>query len=386
MDIAEKNKRVDNTRLRTNEQSNLLCEAPRLLYADLREKVNFVPTKIYLVGCGDSYYSGLATKMAFEEWAHIPTEALQALEFSRYSINFSPKDALLTTVSNSGKVSRTVEAARYARNLGLHTIGFTRNMDSPLSREVETLIHLQYKDVGSGGGIGETLSYMASLLAEYCLAIRLGECNGILAENEVNQLLTRLEEMASSIRKTIDSCQPEIEKFASSIDENAKIIIVGGGPNYGTAMYGVAKIVEASHKNPVGQELEEWCHIQYYTTGPGTYTIILAPYGKLIDRAREILRTIRAVKGSAIVVCNHDDEETSTLSDIFAPVFCTEDEILSPILYCIPLQLFAYHFAKSHENIMLWNDDKIRKEVNWQTIFESNMPDWQRLFGKWRGH
>ena len=37
-----------------------------------------VPSRIYLVGCGDSHYAGLATRFAFEQWSGIPTEALIA--------------------------------------------------------------------------------------------------------------------------------------------------------------------------------------------------------------------------------------------------------------------------------------------------------------------
>jgi glucosamine--fructose-6-phosphate aminotransferase (isomerizing) len=386
MDIVEKNKRLENSRARTEEQINLFRQTPRLLYKEIREKVNFVPSKIYLAGCGDSYYCGLATRMAFEEWTHIPTEALQALEFSRYGLQFAPEGAVAVTVSVSGKVSRTTECARYARSRGLHTIALTSNLEGPLANEAEIVIRLQYRNVGSGSGIGETLNYTATLLAEYCLAIRFGECSGKLSSNDVEQLLARLEGVADSIRKTMDICRPVLEKFAPSIDENAKIIIAGGGPNYGTAMYGAAKIVEASHKNPVGQELEEWCHIQYYTTGPGSYSFILAPYGRSIDRAREVLKTIRAVQGTAIAVCSQDDTETISYGNVAVPVFCTEDEILSPILYSIPLQLFVYYFTQSHEPIMLWEDDIIREKVNRQTIFSSNVPDWQRLTGRWNGH
>src|SRR5919199_5012638 len=61
-----------------------------------------VPSRIYLVGCGDSHYAGLATRFAFERWSGIPTEALESLEFSRYAVEAAPADALVVAVSNSG--------------------------------------------------------------------------------------------------------------------------------------------------------------------------------------------------------------------------------------------------------------------------------------------
>src|SRR5947209_19263442 len=85
------------------------------------------PSRVYLVGCGDSHYAGLATRFAFERWSGIPTEALESLEFSRYAIESAPADALVVAVSNSGRVVRTVECARLARERGISSIGLTYN-------------------------------------------------------------------------------------------------------------------------------------------------------------------------------------------------------------------------------------------------------------------
>src|SRR3981081_3424915 len=58
------------------------------------------PSRMCLVGCGDSHYAGLATRFAFERWTGVPTEALESLEFSRYAVHSAPPDALVVAVSN----------------------------------------------------------------------------------------------------------------------------------------------------------------------------------------------------------------------------------------------------------------------------------------------
>src|SRR5438128_2524260 len=93
-----------------------------------------VPSRVYLVGCGDSHYAGLATRFAFERWSGIPTEALESLEFSRYAIESAPPDALVIAVSNSGRVVRTVECARVAEERGIQSLGLTYNPQSPLAQ------------------------------------------------------------------------------------------------------------------------------------------------------------------------------------------------------------------------------------------------------------
>ncbi|HYW89323.1 MAG TPA: SIS domain-containing protein, partial [Chloroflexota bacterium] len=89
--------------------------AAKTLHALALELPLRVPTRIYLVGCGDSHYAGLATRFAFERWTGIPTEALESLEFSRYAVDGADHQALVIAVSNSGRVVRTVECARVAR-------------------------------------------------------------------------------------------------------------------------------------------------------------------------------------------------------------------------------------------------------------------------------
>src|SRR5437899_2819273 len=134
-----------------------------------------VPSRIYLVGCGDSHYAGLATRFAFERWTGIPTEALESLEFSRYAIESAPADALVVAVSNSGRVVRTVECVRVARERCIASLGLTYNPTSALAETASMLLPWSYTDVGFGPG---TLSYLASLVGLYALAVRLGQLSG----------------------------------------------------------------------------------------------------------------------------------------------------------------------------------------------------------------
>ena len=71
----------------------LLEGAAHALHASAVKLPLRVPSRVYLVGCGDSHYAGLATRFAFERWSGIPTEALESLEFSRYAVHSAPPDA-----------------------------------------------------------------------------------------------------------------------------------------------------------------------------------------------------------------------------------------------------------------------------------------------------
>lgn len=376
MDMKQMQLKWDNMWNGIQLQSSLLRQAPRVLYAEIREKVSLMPSHVYLTGCGDSHYCGLATRLAFERWTGITTEALQALEFSRYTVQHAPQNSLVAVVSNSGRVSRSVEATMYAKARGLHTIGVTYDPSSRLAHEAATVIKYDYRNVGFGPG---TTSYMASLLTLYCIAIRLGECSGRLSESDVETKLSHLERLGESVRLTIDSCDAPMKLLGQKVNEGDRVFVIGAGPNYGTALFGMAKLLESARNNAVGQELEEWAHEQYFVTEPGTYTVVIAAPGRALDRAREQLQAIRDIGGVAVALCAPDDTATQSLADVVAPVHGFFGEELSPITFCVPLEMFAYHFAVSHAKVMLGFDDDKRRQVNFRQIFDSSIPRWDSL-------
>jgi len=82
---------------------------------------------------------------------------------------------------------------------------------------------------------------------------------------------------------------------------------------------------------------------------------------------------IKAMRSKCVVICNADDDVTQNEADVVAPVYGNVDEILSPILYCVPAEIFAFVSAVHHNLAMLGFDDPKVKEVNWRQIFDSQI-------------
>jgi glutamine---fructose-6-phosphate transaminase (isomerizing) len=340
--------------------------AARTLHAVAAELPLRVPSRIYLVGCGDSHYCGLATRFAFERWSGIPTEALESLEFSRYAIDSAPADALVVAVSNSGRVVRTVECAQAARERGIATLGVTYHADSRLGQTAGTVLPWTYEDVGFGPG---TLSYTASLVALYALAARLGELTGRTA-NAVEQL-EAIAATGDAVAATIEASSEPAEQVAGALHAEGLLCVIGGGPNYATALFGMAKFIEAAAYPAIGQELEEWAHEQYFCTREGTNTLVIAPPGNAVDRAREQLRAVRDMAGKSVAVCDPSDSETLALADHVLPVHSVH-ELLSPLVTSVPLELLALRFAQRLGRTMLGFDDDRRRAINFRQIFGSS--------------
>ncbi len=330
------------------------------------------PTHIYFVGCGDSHYCGLAMRYATELLTGIPTEALESLEFSRYAVRTAPPGSLVVAVSNSGEVARTVEALKFARQAGLKTLAITYNRESRLAANSDAVIIYDYRDVGFGPG---TMSYVASMLSLFAVAIRAANLTGRLDGEGVADELNRVSAMSGVLAETIRATDEPAKELARSLTDQTPMFVLGGGPNYGTALFMMAKMIESARHNTVAQQLEEWAHEQYFLCGPGTVTIVVAPPGASVDRAREQLQAVRDMKGTAVAVCSADDSKTAELADLVLPVVGDVDEELSPLVYLAAGELVALHFASENNKVMLGFDDDWRKEVNFRQIFGSHIPD-----------
>lgn len=338
-------------------QAGWLRDGPRELLEQARRLVDGpAPPRIYLTGCGDSHYAGLAARLAFERWSGIPTQAVESLELSRYELELAPAGSWAICVSNSGKVVRTVEAAAEARRRRLRAIAVTFDAESPLAAAAEATLAYRYADPGFGPG---TISYVASLAALYTLAVRAAE----LAQRPVEP-----DFQADAVDATLGACGAAAERLALDLPDGAKVDFVGGGPSFGTAFFGRAKMIEAAHGPGGAHELEEWAHEEFFCTAPGVTTVVVAPPGSAHDRAVEQLTAAREIGATAVAVCP-PDSPAAAAADVVLPVAGDPPEELSPISYCVPLELLAYHYASTRGLTMLGFDDEKRKALNFRQIF-----------------
>jgi glucosamine--fructose-6-phosphate aminotransferase (isomerizing) len=367
---AESELRWENMLAGIHAQPTWLDHGPAALLEAARALLDGAPpAAVYLVGCGDSHYCGLAAEHAFEAWSGIPTRALSSLEFSRYAVERAPAGSLAVCVSNSGRVARTVEAAVVARLRGLRAIAVTYAADSSLAEAAGLTLPYRYDDPGFGPG---TISYLASLVAVYALGLRCGELSGALGRERADGLAAEIAALAGPAARTISAADRPAADLAAGTGLETPIRILGGGPSFGTALFGRAKLIEAARVSAEACELEEWAHEEYFCTGPGTLTFVVAPSGASADRAGEQLQAIRDVGGTAVAVCPAESP-LSGLADCVLPVAGDPVEELSPLLTCIPLELFAYHFASARGLTMLGFDDEHRREINFRQIFGSRI-------------
>ncbi len=339
-------------------------------------------SKIYLTGCGDSHYVGLAARLAFDKYAGVATEPAESLEFARYLADYIPAESLVIGVSNSGEVSRTVETLLVAQRRNAHTIAITGKPESRLARAGSATIVQSVPSFGEGwnpysiGALGLG-NYLASLITLYMVAFRLGVLRGVISESEREELKSELLRAGEIIARTVAANDAAVKEYARTVGNLDTFHILGAGPSYAVALFSAAKLFEQPHANGVPQQLEEWAHEQYFLTRPGVTPIFLiVPPGRSRDRALEQMAGAREMGATVIVVSDVEDNELREAADLSFPIHGTLPEEFSPLTYIVPNQLFATYLHQLRGRpplISPYDIDRLR-EVNYRQIFRSRIP------------
>ncbi len=386
---------------------------PQLERAITAETVNNLQ-RIYLVGCGDSYFASLGVRMFFEKYTGIPTEPAASMQFSRYIVDYAPKNSLVVGVSNGGRVSRTVEAIIRARKRGLYTIAATGYADRQLAQEANSSIignlpnvresmdalkkavetgKLSQNDLqlskpgaaeriaeslGIGGGVSLLLlslaAYLASIVTLYLIGFRIAELRGTLNADEAAKLKKEMLRFAEILYHTTSLNTSKAKILAETFKEHDTFLILGSGPSYATALVAAAKLFELPQLNGVPQEIEEWAHQQFFFTRPGKSVIfVIVPPGNSRDRAIEQINGMQELGATVIAICDTDDHEILSLADYAMPIQGKMLEEFTPLAYVVPGQLFAFStlHVRGQPPIPEPLDFQKLMEINFKQIYQS---------------
>jgi glucosamine--fructose-6-phosphate aminotransferase (isomerizing) len=299
-------------------------------------------TRVLLTGCGDSYYAGLASELAFETWTGLPVEVQPSLQGGRYAIPSLTPPAVVFSVSHSGRVSRTIETVTLARAQGLDTVAVSGNPESPITREASWILAHKLQTGGQTPGVR---SYTQAQLLLMLAAIYIGECREVLDRTQAVALKGALRGTADILEASLDETNRLARTLAEEWRESAQFLIIGGGPSYANALFSAAKLVEACGVNAIGQDLEEWAHIQFFLRAPRLPTLLIAPPGRCFDRVLELVGMIQGLSGLSTVVGAHDEKALKDQAAHFFSIAGRVDEALSPLLTSMPAELLACHLA-----------------------------------------
>lgn len=331
----------------------------------------------FMIGCGDSYCAALAARQYMMKATGKFVEPVEALEFSRYLVGDLPANSFVFGVSNSGTVSRTIEGVRLARDKGAWTFAVTVSADNKLAQTAETLIRVNatpnIKELPNGTRVVTpgSITYTASMLGLFVAAIAIGERLGNLDAAKSKQMVADLHATAAAMAVADKSVLPLATKLAPTFTADRQTVILGGGPNYATAYFGMAKWFEGLTRPAHLSQLEEWAHEHYFMTGEKTDTIIILPPGPGRERGLEQARAAREMGSRVIIIGETGDAECEAASDIYFAMPAGIPEALTPFVYKLPFEYLSCEVSRLQNIAFLGFDNLRRQEINFRQIFNS---------------
>jgi glucosamine--fructose-6-phosphate aminotransferase (isomerizing) len=306
--------------------------------------------RVDLVGCGTSYFAGMAIAHAFQGAAAMPATAHNAFEYAAYPPPAAGRGALVA-LSHTGTTPDVVAAVEAHRAGGRPAIALTDVPGSPLAAACDGAL------VGPGGlepALPKTRSYATALQRGYALALAVARRRGGQAASLAAALAQADDLAAAVIRET----EPQARRLAEAFAAAPRIVVIGGGPELATANEAALKITEAAGMHADAWEVEEAAHGTWASTGPGELAIVIAPEGRSAEHARRIARGMATAGASVWTLGNGGavaDEHTA-LPDV--------DELVMPLFSVLPLYAFAYHLALirgRNPDVMGTDEDRYRE-------------------------
>lgn len=310
---------------------------------------------IYLTGCGDSYFAALGAQLAFRKLGRVNVECQTSMQFARYTSDsiINAESNLVIGASVSGEVSRTLEGLLMARQAGARVLAVTASPQSRIARAAHIIVDStqpSFKDPEDLVVPG-IRSFVANLISFYLIAIHIGEMKGNIQSEEALKLIKEIINLADITDITIRQNEEKALTVASNWIAASNFVFLGSGPNYASALFSAAKMLEASGDSALGQDMEEWAHLQYFERKMNIPTIVITAGVRDSSRALEILTAANAIgRSSAIIAPDHFNNHIS--ENIIK--FSIPDgvrEMFQPVISIIPSTFLAAFKAElTHEH------------------------------------
>lgn len=305
----------------------------------IKEKFFDSLKRINFVACGTSYHAGLTGKYIIEEMAGIPVDVDVASEF-RYKTPLVSSETLTIAISQSGETADTLAAVRLARKHGSTVLSICNVIDSTIARESD---HVLYTHAGPEISVASTKAFTSQLMAIYLLAVHIGRrLNRISKQQSIHYIDTLIElpSLLDGILKQEDLIVAVAKEYAKYSD----FLYLGRGISYPVALEGALKLKEISYIHAEGYPAGEIKHGPIALVSPQMPVLFVAVQGRVYEKIKNNIEEVKARDGKIISITNTDGKGIQKLSDasFLIPVI---DEMFTPILTIVPLQLFAYHIA-----------------------------------------
>jgi glutamine---fructose-6-phosphate transaminase (isomerizing) len=285
------------------------------------------PRLIVLAARGTSDNAALFGRYLLEITTGIPVSLAAPSISTLYHARLDYREALVVAISQSGESTDTNFLLERARAQGALTLGITNEPSSSLARLAE---HLFLVLAGKERSVAATKTYTGQMLLLYLLAQALG---GAIHLPD----LERIPEIVNSALRL----EEEIREFSGRYRFMHHAVVVGRGLNYANAFEFALKLMETCYVVAERFSSADFLHGPIALVEPHFPVFAFAPLGVTWGSIGGTLKKLQALRAEVVAITDKGNREASGRATRVIRLPKRVKELLTPIPYIIPAQLFA---------------------------------------------
>lgn len=296
--------------------------------------------RIQIIACGTSMHAAMVGKYIIEDFCNIAVDVEPSSEYI-YRKTVTDSKTLVIGVSQSGETADTLTAIKQSKAKGSHVLIITNRPDSVMAREADSLVPI---NAGIEVSVAATKSYTAQLISFYLLALYMAEVKGSLDSEILKELKKELIVLPQKVEMIL-AHKEDIQACAKAFSTTKDFIYIARGINFATALEGALKLKEISYINATGYPAGELKHGPIAMLDETMPVLSILMNGKVYEKILSNAEEAKARNAKMIALTNSSDEKLDELFDFIIKV-PRVNEIFSPVIAMIPLQLLAYYIAE----------------------------------------
>jgi len=296
--------------------------------------------RLAVSACGTAFLAGLIGKYWFERYARLPVDIDIASEFRYREMPLSKESGALF-ISQSGETADTLASLRYCRQEGLPIGAIVNVRESTIARESDGIFPTL---AGPEIGVASTKAFTCQLSVLASLAVRAASERGRIDAAQEQALVRQLSEAPKIANQTL-KLAPQIEKLARELSHVKHVLYLGRDTNYPLAMEGALKLKEISYIHAEGYAAGELKHGPIALIDEEMPVVVIAPHDRIFDKTVSNMQEVAARGGRIILITDAKGAAHSTVDTMATIVVPDAPEIVSPIVYALPVQMLAYYTA-----------------------------------------
>jgi glucosamine 6-phosphate synthetase-like amidotransferase/phosphosugar isomerase protein len=332
----------------TNQEMMAQGAAMRATFASIKDNVARIAgemstrplDRVVIVGCGDSWISGIGVRLAMERLLGVPVEAIEAFDMEHYGLATTGAGTLVIGISSSGKTPPVTASIVGVRQRGGYAVAVTNTETAPMIADADAFLLI--KATRGGWPTQASTACMAALITlAHAIAAARGQGEGKAVG--IGQALLSLPAMMDAVSKAFWEPAHSLGQLLAKVDY---VLLAGAGPHFAPAAFGSAKLRELAPIHASAFPLEEYHH--YRTQKDGDVMFLIAPDVASRERALETVIVSKGVGGYTIVLAPEGEQAFDAHAQHVWRLPSVRDD-LAPLLYSVPLHLFSYHVTKARD-------------------------------------